>query len=111
MTGAVGTRDAALVPSVRRPADFVEFPREEIESSIAGRFERQVERYPERVAVKVGDCGRSYRALNAAANRVASALLLRRGEGPEQVAVLCERDGAMIEAALGVLKAGKVWVP
>src|SRR5687768_13391375 len=105
MTAGVGTPDAVLAPGVRRPADFVEFPPEEVESSISPRFRRVVGRYPGRVAVKVNERRRSYRALNAAANRVAHALLRRGGEGPEHAAVLCERDGAMIEAALGVLKA------
>ncbi len=100
-----------MMVSVRRSEDFVEFRREDVEGSISGRFERQVERYPERVAVSFGGSEITYQALNAGANRVAHWLLAERGAETERVAVLCERDGAMIEAALGVLKAGKVWVP
>ena len=97
--------------SVRRSGAFVEFRRQDVEGSLAGRFERQVERSPHSVAVRAAGSELSYEALNATANRVAHYLLAESGPGTEQVALLSERDAAMIGAALGVLKAGKVWLP
>jgi amino acid adenylation domain-containing protein len=97
--------------SIQPSQDFVEFRREDVDTSIAARFERQVERYPDRVAVKIGMSEVTYLALNAGANCVAHWLLTERSPRTERVAVLCERGAAMIEAGLGILKAGKVWVP
>ncbi len=51
-----------------------------------------------------------YAALNRRANRVARALLARRGRGGDPVALLFEHDAPMIAAILGVLKAGKTYV-
>src|SRR5215210_6225001 len=90
---------------------FIRFENEETEQSIPQRFEQQVSRYPERLAVKTRDHQLSYAALNKDANRVARALLAQRGEGAESIALLLEHDAPMIAAILGVLKAGKVYVP
>jgi non-ribosomal peptide synthetase component F len=51
---------------------FVEFCKEEIEQSIPERFEQQVRRYPDRIAVKTRSQELTYEALNQATN------LLRR---------------------------------
>jgi amino acid adenylation domain-containing protein len=95
-----------------RPANpFIEFKKEEIEQSIPARFEEQVRKYPERPAVKTRNSQWSYDELNKAANRAARAILEKRGEGPEPIALLLEQGAAMIVAILGVLKAGKIYVP
>ena len=54
---------------------FVEFKKEEVEQSIPDRFEQQVARYPDRVAVKTKADALTYAELNQAANRVAHAIL------------------------------------
>jgi amino acid adenylation domain-containing protein len=90
---------------------FVGFGADELEQSIPARFERQVRRYPERLAVKTRSHRLSYAELNRAANRVARAILTRRGEGNEPVAVLLDQGAAAAAAMLGVLKAGKIYVP
>ena len=90
---------------------FVGFGADELEQSIPARFERQVLRYPERPAVKTRSHRLSYAELNRAANRVARAILTRRGEGNEPVAVLLDQGAAAAAAMLGVLKAGKIYVP
>lgn len=87
---------------------FIEFRRDEIEQSIPERFEQQVLRHPERLAVKTRDCALSYDALNRAANRVASAILSRCGEDPEPVALLFEPGVSFVVASLAALKAGKI---
>ena len=90
---------------------FVEFNKEEIEQSIADRFEEQVRRYPDRLAVKTEKEELTYEELNNAANRVARAILAQRGVGEEPVALLFEHGAPMFAALLGVLKAGKFYVP
>src|SRR5215210_6376422 len=90
---------------------FIWFEKEETEQSIPQRFEQQVSRYPDRLAVKTRNHQLSYAALNKVANRVARALLAQRGEGAESIALLLEHDASMVAAILGVLKAGKVYVP
>ena len=90
---------------------FIRFAKEETERSIPQRFEQQVRRYPDRLAVKRRNQQLSYAALNKVANRVARALLAQRGEGAESIALLLEHNASMIAAILGVLKAGKVYVP
>ena len=90
---------------------FAEFKKEDIEQSIPDRFEHQVARYPDRLAVKSKNHALTYRALNQAANRVANAVLARRGTGEEPIALLLEHDAPMLAALLGALKAGKIYVP
>lgn len=90
---------------------FIEFKKEEIEQSLPQRFEQQVSQYPDRIAVKSRSQEFTYTALNQAANRVARAILAQRGEGEEPIALLLEHDAPMIAAILGVLKAGKIYVP
>src|SRR5262249_21004204 len=54
---------------------FVPVPRKELEQSIRARFEQQVRRGPDRIAVKAETCSLSYEALNLLANRIAWTLL------------------------------------
>ena len=91
--------------------NFTEFRKEEIEQSIPDRFEQQVRRYPERLAVKTRDHSLTYSELNQTANRLADTIIARRGTGSEPVALLLERGAPLISAYLGVLKAGKLYVP
>ncbi|MGH7828997.1 MAG: AMP-binding protein, partial [Candidatus Binatia bacterium] len=102
---ALRARSGATKPT------FVLFDKSEIEQSIAQRFERQVEKHSDRLAVKRGEHALTYDALNRAANRVAQAILARRGEGVEPVALLLEQGIPALVAILGVLKAGKFYVP
>jgi amino acid adenylation domain-containing protein len=89
---------------------FVEFKNEEIEQTIPDRFERIVHLYPHRLAVKAGDRLLTYDALNRAANRIARAILAKRGVGSEPIALLFEHGIDAITAIFAVLKAGKFYV-
>jgi amino acid adenylation domain-containing protein/non-ribosomal peptide synthase protein (TIGR01720 family) len=90
---------------------FIEFPKEEIGQSISDRFDRMVAKYSKRIAVKSKRHELTYTQLNEVANRVARAILeCCRGE-QERIALLLENDAPMIAAILGVLKAGKIYVP
>lgn len=54
---------------------FAEFTKEEVEQSIPDRFEQQVAKYADRIAVKTKVDALTYAELNQAANRVAHAIL------------------------------------
>ena len=90
---------------------FVEFPKSEIEQSIASRFERQAEIHGARPAVKTQRHGLTYAALNRLANRIARAILTHAGPNHDRVALLTEHGASTIAAMLGALKAGKTYVP
>jgi amino acid adenylation domain-containing protein len=100
-------RDACVHPT----GTFIAFSPEAIEQSIPARFEQQVARYPERLAVKSRHQALTYTALNQMANRVARAILARCGVGAEPIALLLEQGAPAIAALLGILKAGKFYVP
>src|SRR5687767_11979644 len=87
-------RDKCFHPS----GTFVEFKQEEIEQSIPERFEKIVRRYPDRLAVKVGDYALTYGELNQAANRIARGILDRQGPRQEPVVVLFEQGVEAIAA-------------
>jgi amino acid adenylation domain-containing protein len=92
-------------------APFVEFPREALNGSITDRFDEQVESQPDRIAVRATSGQWTYRELQATTNRVARAVLTTIGPASTGVALLCDHDAPMIAAVLGVLKAGKAYVP
>ena len=71
---------------------FIEFKLEEIEQSAAERFEQQARQFPDRTAIKTKTHHLTYDQLNRSANRVARAILDRRGFGEEPIALLIERS-------------------
>ena len=90
---------------------FVEFGKDAVEQSIPERFERQVANYPDRLAVRTRNHTFTYRALNETANQIAHAILACRDRKGEAIALLLGRPMHRIAAMLGVLKAGKFYVP
>jgi len=91
---------------------FVPFHKNETEQSIPERFEQQVTRHPDRIAVKGRRHSLTYDALNRWANRVARAILALRTEGEEKtLGLLLEKDAPMIAGLIGALKAGQIYVP
>ena len=99
-------RDKCFHPS----GTFVEFPIEDVETSIPMRFEKIVRQYPGRIAVKMGDQSVTYDELNKAANRIAHALIAERGKQTEPVALLINTSISLVASMLGVLKSGKFFV-
>jgi amino acid adenylation domain-containing protein len=110
-TDVVPRRSAAAPRRLSPTNPFVRFLPSEIEQSVPDRFEQQVRRYADRVAVRSTSGELTYEALNVAANRVAHAILERRGARSEPVALLLERGVAPLAAILGILKAGKLYAP
>lgn len=90
---------------------FIPFEAAAVESSIPERFEQQVARYPEQLAVKVENQTLTYSALNQAANRVAWAILAKLGGRNEPLALMCEHGVPPLIALLAGLKARKFYVP
>jgi amino acid adenylation domain-containing protein len=91
-------------------AAFELLTHETLEHSIPARFEQQVERYPDHLAIKTHRDKLTYAALNQASNRIAYAILARRGREAEPIALLLEQGAPVIAVILGVLKAGKMYV-
>jgi len=96
---------------VRPTNPFCEFNKEEIERSVPERFEIIASQYPDDLAVKSKNYQLTYDELNRAANRVARAILNSGCEDEKPVALLLKHDTPLIVAMLGVLKAGKIYLP
>jgi len=100
-------QDAIRAKCFHPSGTFVEFPMEDLDTSIPARFENIVRLYPQRVAVKTKTQALLYSELNQLANQLARVILMRKGGRHEPVG-LCLTDGAhLIMAHLAVLKAGK----
>jgi len=91
--------------------DFPEFPESEIRQSIVARFNKQVELYPNRIAVSVEKQELTYEELNRLSNRIGRTLCSNFGESRGSVALLFEHDAEMVAGMLGVLKSGNFYIP
>lgn len=100
-------RDRCFHPT----GEFTQIGPEEIEQSVPERFEKIVTRYPDRLAIKTSKCSLTYHQLGSTVDRVACAILARRGEKAEPVALLFEQGAPAIIAILALLKAGKFYIP
>jgi amino acid adenylation domain-containing protein len=99
--------------TVRTPAaiPFAPVPPEAFGRSLVSRFEDQVDRVPQRLALASARSRLSYAELDRAANRLANELLARRGVRHEPVALLLGQGGDAVVATLATLKADKFYVP
>jgi len=70
-----------------------------------------VRNHGERLAVQSTTEKLTYGQLNCLSNRVAHEVLSKRGPGSEPVALMLRQGASLIAAILGVLKAGKMYVP
>ncbi|HXA85934.1 MAG TPA: condensation domain-containing protein, partial [Candidatus Dormibacteraeota bacterium] len=90
------------------------FPPQEIwqiDACVHHRFERQVERTPDAIAVTSNGVSLTYAELNGRANAVAQRLVAM-GAGPDVLVALCmERSVSMLVGLLGILKAGAAYLP
>ena len=82
-----------------------------LESSLTDRFEAQVHRVPDRVAVVCGGESLTYAELNARANHLAHELRARGVGNGSPVGLCLERSAQLIAGMLGILKAGGAYVP
>lgn len=73
-------------------------------------FERIVQKYPQRTAIKSKNRSVTFDALNKAANRIGRVILDALGPGNEPVGLLLGNGIDAVAALLGVLKTGKYYV-
>ena len=107
-----GRSQAEIRERCRHPSGtFVDFPAADVEQSIPERFGRQVALHPDRPAVEDGALALSYRDLDTWSARIAAAVRGRAGEADRPVALLFAHEAAGIAAILGVLRAGRCYVP
>ncbi len=109
-------KPAAVTGNTVKPTNpFTVFPREQVEQSVASRFEAQVELQGDRAALVFEDRTYTYNCLNSAANRAANAILSnlppdQRGKN-HAAALLLGHDDRTIAGLLGTLKTGMFYVP
>ncbi|AFY74911.1 acyl-CoA synthetase (AMP-forming)/AMP-acid ligase II [Synechococcus sp. PCC 7502] len=89
---------------------FIGFSKVEVEASIPERFEKIVNHYSDRQAVKGKNSILTYRELNQSVNQLAHAILDKRGRGEEPIILICDHDVAVIIGIMGILKTGKAYV-
>jgi len=87
------------------------FGPEGLDRSIIDHFERQARRHATRLAVKSGNDVLTYAALDALANRIGRAILHGAPDGDRPVGLLLGQGALAVAAVLGVLKAGRIYVP
>ncbi|WP_068773804.1 non-ribosomal peptide synthetase [Paenibacillus sp. FJAT-26967] len=79
--------------------------------AIHTRFEMQVGRTPDAIAIRSGDLELTYQELNMKSNRLAERLREEGVERGDAVGVLLDRGAHAIIAMIGILKAGGAYVP
>ena len=89
---------------------FIEFPLEDVETSVCARFEKIVAQYPDNWAIVTDAESLTYAELNERANRVAHSIIDQRGIDVELIGLLFERKLNLAVAMLGVLKTGTFFV-
>ena len=100
--------DVAVHPNVLLGSSLPDLIRTEV---LADLLEATGERLPDQIALIFGDQRLTYRELNEAADRVASALL-HRGVRPGQVVGLCLPRGIpLLIMQAGIAKTGAAWLP
>ena len=90
---------------------FVEFPAEDVETSIPARFEKIVRTYPHRIAIKAGESTVRYDQLNVMANRVAGTVVGETSTHAGPVCMLIDNGPDLIATMLGIMKAGRFFIP
>lgn len=90
---------------------FAPFDLQEVEQSIPQRFEKIVRAHPDQIAIKTKTGLWTYESLNSSANAIAERILNDIPNGNDPVAILMDRGAAALIAVLGVLKAGKIYLP
>ena len=87
------------------------FTQSEVASSIPEVFERRTQRLGQRIAIQTQERSYTYASLTSAANRIAHALLEQLGDGSDPIAILLNDTSEAVAAILGILKAGKIYLP
>ncbi|MDY6995243.1 MAG: amino acid adenylation domain-containing protein [Actinomycetota bacterium] len=102
----MGERDSAWLRQVSHGPEFETPP-----ATITELIETQAERTPAATAVVYEGRHYSYREINETANRIAHRLIDAGIGAEDRVAVLLDKSPELVVTALGVLKAGAVYLP
>ena len=84
---------------------------EDFQGSLCDRWRREVQLVPDRLAVKSSEGARTYANLDQVCKQVAGAILERLGVRSEPVATLLSTGTSLSECFLGILHAGKAYLP
>lgn len=93
------------------PADIIPYNDDALAQSISARFEQIVSEAPGNLAVVSDEESLTYRELNARANQVAHRIMALSSPINEPIPFLTGHSAAAVVAILGILKAGKAYVP
>ncbi len=104
-------KDLPVGPDALSSLGSIGFTKDQINQSIPARFERMVTEFPNNAAVKYKSQILTYDQLNKSANGVAHAILERRGAENEPIGLLLGQGVQQVTAILGILKAGKMYIP
>lgn len=85
----------------------VEFP----DVAITEIFRKQVEKFPDRIAIQFENETYTYREVDEMANRIANTLLQNGIQQENIIGILMEKSARAIISALGILKAGGAYMP
>ncbi|WP_394776486.1 amino acid adenylation domain-containing protein [Flavobacterium sp.] len=91
--------------------DFRFFEPTETQQTITQRFEKQVEQYPDNIAVASKQIELTYKALNNCVNHLAAQINEKANPETKRIALLLNHDETCVIGMLGVLKAGYGYVP
>jgi len=93
------------------PFHETHFPKENVERAIPDLFQLKASQHAGSLSVKSPSHQLTYLMLNRDSDCVAGAILDHLGPGSEPVGLLFNHDVSAVAALLGVLKAGKMFVP
>jgi amino acid adenylation domain-containing protein len=91
--------------------EFSRFEKSDVDQSIPERFQQQVRKYPNHVAIKTKDRTVTYSELNHSANQIGRVILAQCKNGTSAVGLLLEKSVPMMAAMLGVIKTARAYVP
>ncbi|MGE0746416.1 MAG: AMP-binding protein [Rhodospirillales bacterium] len=92
-------------------AAFVAFPRDALDRTIPERFAVIVAAHADRIALVMDDDVLTYDALDRWSDRVAQCVLARCSAGAQRIGLLAAQSPFLVAAILGILKAGRIYVP
>ncbi len=96
-------------PTVTRP--FIYFEQQSIEQTIISRFEEQVFKFPDKIAICETNSIVNYSELNNFSNGLAAKILKLNEKADGNIALLLENGTPAVIGMLGVLKTGNAYVP
>src|SRR3989337_3720481 len=103
-------RRRVLGSVIQAEGRFVKFSRDDVETSVPKRFERQAALYPDHIAVKTRFQHITYSEFNKSANQIARAVR-QHSSNDQPIALLLDHDLPAIVAIFAVLQAPKCSVP